>query len=753
MLLFKDAYLPECSLRNTEDESSYYYGSETELVLGEKCTLKVYLERDAKTSPSSFVWTSSNKKVATVDKKGVVKTVGPGTAVISASIPTIGLSTEHTVNVKIINVTGVKLNKTSATLRVGAEQKLTATISPSNATYKSVTWSSSDTSVATVDENGNVKALKAGTATITVKTSDQGKTATCKITVKPPVSSVSLNKTSLSLKTGSSESLTATVKPDNAYDKAVSWSSSNTSVATVDSKGTIKAIKAGTATITVKTKDQEKTATGKVTVKHAVTGVSLNKSKLSLKAGTRETLVAVVSPDNAYDKGVTWSSNNTSVATVDKNGIVKGIKAGKATITVKTSDQGKTATCEVTVSAGAVAPGVEYQAKVVGDAVWQSSVRDGAQAGTTGKSLIMEAYRIHIIDKDTGAELDPGTLGVKYRGHIQSYGWEKEVKDFAVAGREGEGKRIEALELSLTGSKASEYDIYYCLHVQSYGWLNWAKNGERAGTASMSKRVEAIRIQLVKKGGAAPKKLGSRNEAFLQGVYAKYSAKVIGQKNWLAQVKDGAIAGTTGKSLIMEAFKLDADQGVKVYYKGHIQSYGWEKDWKTNNQVSGREGEGKRIEAIQMKLDDASAKKYDIYYCMHVQSFGWLNWAKNGESAGSANLSRRVEAIAVQILPKGSKAPGKLGSRADSFIQGVSAKSAMLSKTSATVGVGKAVQLSATVTPSNVTMTKHVWKSSNTAVATVDANGKVTGKKKGSATITFTTQDGYRKATCKITVN
>ena len=467
----------------------------------------------------------------------------------------------------------------------------------------------------------------------------------------------------------------------------------------------------------------------------------------TITVGEKKTLEVYYPYAAASKAKVTWSTADKSIATVS-GGVVTGVKEGKTTI-IATVD-GKKLTSQITVKKAN--PSVEYQAKVIGDSAWQGLVRDGAQAGTTGQSLIMEAYKIHLIEKSSGTELDPSILGVKYRGHIQSYGWEKEVKDFGVAGRENEGKRIEALELSLTGSKASEYDIYYCLHVQSYGWLNWAKNGERAGTASMSKRVEAIRIQLVPKGGAAPKKLGTRDEAFLQGVYAKYSAKVIGQKNWLAQVKDGAIAGTTGKSLIMEAFKLDADQGVKVYYKGHIQSYGWEKDWKTNNQVSGREGEGKRIEAIQMKLDDASAKKYDIYYCMHVQSFGWLNWANNGESAGSANLSRRVEAIAVQILPKGSKAPGKLGSRADSFIQGISAKSATLNKNSTTVGVGKTVQLSATVTPSNVTMTKHVWNSSNTSVATVDANGKVTGKKKGTATITFTTQDGYKKATCKITV-
>ena len=137
---------------------------------------------------------------------------------------------------------------------------------------------------------------------------------------------------------------------------------------------------------------------------------------------------------------------------------------------------------------------------------------------------------------------------------------------------------------------------------------------------------------------------------------------------------------------------------------------------------------------------------------MHVQSIGWLNWAKNGESAGSSNLSRRVEAIAVRILPKGTPAPGKLGTRTDCYVAGIPATSATLDKTSANLKVVASLQLHATVTPDNVTLTKHSWSSSDKTVATVDSTGKVTAKKKGSATITFTTQDGRKSAKCTIKV-
>ncbi|MDD5951281.1 MAG: Ig-like domain-containing protein, partial [Bacteroidales bacterium] len=182
-----------------------------------------------------------------------------------------------TVNARIYNVESVSLDKTSITLTEGDSQTLTATVYPANATNKKVSWKSSDESVATVS-NGQVTALKAGTATITVTTEDGGKTATCQVTVNAKVynvESVSLDKTSITLTEGDSETLTATVSPSNATNKNVSWKSSNTSVATV-SNGKVTALKAGTATITVTTEDGGKTATCQVTVyaNHTSTGGS-----------------------------------------------------------------------------------------------------------------------------------------------------------------------------------------------------------------------------------------------------------------------------------------------------------------------------------------------------------------------------------------------------------------------------------------------------------------------------------------------
>ncbi len=249
-----------------------------------------------------------------------------------------------------IRVSSVKLNKTSITINKGKTASLTAMVLPSNANNKKVTYKSSDTSVATVDKNGKIKAIKRGTATITVTTEDGKKTATCKVTVNVPVSSVMLDKSTLSLSKGSSYTLKVGVSPGDANNKTVTYKSSNTSIATVDNKGKVTAINKGTATITVTTNDGNKTATCKVTVNNSVSSVKLDKTSITINIGTTETLTATVSPSDANNKKVTYKSSDTSVATVDNKGVVTAIKRGTATITVTTDDGKKTATCKVTVN-------------------------------------------------------------------------------------------------------------------------------------------------------------------------------------------------------------------------------------------------------------------------------------------------------------------------------------------------------------------------------------------------------------------
>lgn len=253
---------------------------------------------------------------------------------------------------EVIAVSSVSLNAESAKLTEGEEIQLVATVSPNNAENKKVIWISNDVSIASVVD-GKVTALKVGKATITVKTDDGGKTATCEVTVNAkgyPVTSVELDKTSVEMTEGDELTLTATVLPNNAINKNVTWNSSDNLVASV-SNGKVTALKEGKATVIVKTEDGDKTATCEVTVNakmYPVTSVTLDKTSVELTEGDEVTLVATVNPHNATNKNIMWSSSDSFVATVVE-GKISALAEGMAIISVTTEDGNKIATCSVTV--------------------------------------------------------------------------------------------------------------------------------------------------------------------------------------------------------------------------------------------------------------------------------------------------------------------------------------------------------------------------------------------------------------------
>lgn len=246
-------------------------------------------------------------------------------------------------------VTGVALNKDSISLSVNATQQLVATVSPSNAANKAVSWTSSNANAAGVSSTGLVTAKAVGNAVITVKTLDGSFTDTCNVTVAAagiPVTGVTLNLESKTIPYGGTVQLTASVLPANATNPAVTWSTSSASVATVSSGGLVTATGLGTATITVKTQDGNKTDTASIKV---APSISLDKASLDLTAGHSAKLVATIGPASAPNKTVTWTSSDQDVAAV-LDGTVLGIKAGTATVTATAADGSQTATCAVTVT-------------------------------------------------------------------------------------------------------------------------------------------------------------------------------------------------------------------------------------------------------------------------------------------------------------------------------------------------------------------------------------------------------------------
>lgn len=315
----------------------------------------------ADATDKSVSWSSDKEAVATVDAYGRVNAKGNGTATITVTTKDQGKSATCVITVSQW-VTSISLDKTSITLNEGQEQTLIPTVNPSNAADKSLNWTSSNTSVATVNAEGKVTAVSKGTATIKAEAKDgSGKYASCSVTVKRIVSSIQLNKTSIAIFNGKTEALIATVIPSDASNTAVTWTSSNTSVATVSSSGVVTGKFKGTATITVTAKDGNGAqATCEVEVKQYVTSISLNKTSLSLGIGDEVTLSVTILPDNANDKSYTWSSSDSSIASVDNSGKVTARANGNATIKATANDgSGVFASCSVIVFAEKVDMGIK----------------------------------------------------------------------------------------------------------------------------------------------------------------------------------------------------------------------------------------------------------------------------------------------------------------------------------------------------------------------------------------------------------
>ena len=325
----------------------------TSIFVGDSETLTATITPENATN-QKVTWKSSDAAVATVDAAGKVTAVKAGEATITVTTDDGGKTAtcKVTVSDKEVKVTGVKLNKTATSLLVGGNETLVATILPENATNQKVTWKSSNAAVATVDAAGKVTAVKAGEATITVTTEDGGKTATCKVTVKPNlVSEITL--AALAIYVGESKAVTATVKPDDATNKELTWKSSDESIATVDNTGKVTGKKIGTATITATARDGSGVSGScTVTVLSPVKKVTVTPANLTLGKNKSYTLTATVDAQPGTDTGVTWTSSDTTIATVDATGKVTATdKVGTVTITATSkADPAKKGTCTVKVS-------------------------------------------------------------------------------------------------------------------------------------------------------------------------------------------------------------------------------------------------------------------------------------------------------------------------------------------------------------------------------------------------------------------
>jgi len=329
---------PNANFSLSVKEPAAVYLDQSEVILKKKKTLTLTATLYPETlEDKSVTWESSDKTIATVSKDGVVTGVKSGVVTITCTSNATGAKATCTVTVATI-----ALNKSEVVVRKKKSVTLKSTVYPTTLEDKSVTWMSSDESIATVSSSGKVTGVKSGIVTITCTSNATGLSATCKVTV----GTITLNKSSVTIKKGKTVTLKPTVYPTTLEDKSVTWKSSDETIATVTSAGKVKGVKSGTVTITCTSNATGLSTTCKVTVGTVI----LNLSQITINKGKTVTLEADVYPTTLEDQSVTWKSSDETVATVSSDGKVTGIAAGTATITCTSVATGLSATCKVTVT-------------------------------------------------------------------------------------------------------------------------------------------------------------------------------------------------------------------------------------------------------------------------------------------------------------------------------------------------------------------------------------------------------------------
>ena len=341
-----------CSKEDTPVVTSISFDkNEISIKVGESETLKVIHEPSDLPVPS-YTWESSNEDVATITN-GKVTAMSVGEATIKVTAAELGLSASCKIKVNPVEAETIVLNTTNQELKIGDEFQLTATIEPENTTDKSITWESNDDKIATVTEEGLVKAVGVGKAIITVTSGNVS--VTCNIEVEPiQVTGISLSHEDIEIEITDEFELQATISPEDATNKKIIWSSSDEKIAKVSENGLITGLGEGKTIITAKSEDGGHTAQVNVTVNLKGIKLTQNNILLAFPDGREVIHVLYSHNDKAYLEA-TWTSDNPEIAAVTGDGVgtnsalIEAKGEGETIITATSADGLKTATCTVKV--------------------------------------------------------------------------------------------------------------------------------------------------------------------------------------------------------------------------------------------------------------------------------------------------------------------------------------------------------------------------------------------------------------------
>ena len=652
-------------------------------------------------------------------------------------------------------VNSISLNKETTELWVNETEKLTVTYDPQDATTQSVTWSSSDNSVATVAPDGTITAVGKGTATITAKTSN-GKEDKCEVIVKQPVTGITLNRKTLELEKGATEKLTATVLPGNADgDKTVTWLSSNNDVATVEN-GVVTAIGKGSATITARTANGIE-ATCAVTVGVPLKGISFknNITEKTLNRTEQFTLEVVFNPtDTDVDKTIKWSSTDTSVATV-VDGVVTAIGDGETVITA-TASNGMTATCKVKVIIPLNSISIKENTSILCGGTEKLEVTYNPEDTTDDKTISWTSDNEEVATVSTDGTVTAKGVGTANITATTSKGLEATCK-VTVLPVELESIIIKEQNITINKGQSQDLTIVYVpenatedkeitwssendeiVSVNEDGKITAHKVGKVTITATAENGKQATTIVDVKSPlesislNETEKQLNKGETLQLNVIFNPDDTtddKTItwtSTDNTVASVENGLVTAKSAGTAYIKASVGELEVTCKIEVKVPLEGI------KLNKETT--EILRRQEEKLQVALNPEDAT-YE----------GSLIWTSSDETVATVDENGVITAVkagTAVITVKAIEGENEFTDTCTVTVKEIPLNSITINMPDFELGIGETQQLGIFIEPEDTTDDLNLeWSSSNPEIVSVDEKGLVTAISEGIATITVKSGD------------
>ncbi|TFU91959.1 hypothetical protein E4T81_13525 [Barnesiella sp. WM24] len=702
---------------------------------------------------NTVTWTSSDDTIVKVDEEGNVTAMAEGEATITATCGEKSATCKVTVNP--ILAESIALDRTELVLTIGATDKLTATVLPEDVTDKTVTWTSSDDTIVTVDAEGNIQALALGEAVITASCGEQS--ATCKVTVNPILAeSIALDRTELVLTIGATDKLTATVLPEDVTDKTVTWTSSDDTIVKVDEEGNIQALALGEATITAACGEQS--ATCKVTVNPILAeSIALDRTELVLTIGATDKLTATVLPEDVTDKIVTWASSDDTIVKVDEEGNIQALALGEAIITATCGEQ--SATCKVTVN------------PILAESIALDRTELVLTIGATDK-LTATVLPEDVTDKTvTWTSSDDTIVKVDEEGNIQALALGEAIIT-ATCGEQSATCKVtvnpilagsialDRTELVLTIGATDKLTATVLPEDVTDKTVTWASSDDTIVKVDEEGNVQALALgeaiitatcgeqsatcKVTVNPILAESIALDRTELVLTiGATDKLTATVLPE-----DVTDKTVTWTSSDDTIV---KVDEEGNIQALALGEatITAACGEKSATCKVTVNPILAESIALDRTELVLTIGATDKLTATVLPEDVTDKTVTWTSSDDTIVKVDAEGNIQALALgeAII---TAACGEQSATCKVTVNPILAESIALDRTELVLTIGATDKLTATVLPEDVTDKTVTWTSSDDTIVKVDEDGNVTAIAEGEAVITATC--GEVSASCNVTV-